>query len=53
MKEAVPRMARLLAQGLVHCLAPKPRWLFPLPGLSASLALHRREGLSSLQKEPS
>lgn len=33
--------------------AGKPRWLFSLPGLSASLALHRRQGLSSVQKEPS
>lgn len=45
-------MARLLAQQLVHCFAPKPRWPFSLPGLSASLAVHRREGLSSVQKEP-
>lgn len=38
--EVVPRMARLLAQGLVPSFAPKPRWFFSLLGLNASLALH-------------
>lgn len=52
-KQLVPRVSKPLAQGLERCITPQPGWLFSLLGLSASSAVPRREGLSSVRREPS
>lgn len=51
-KQLVPRVAKPPAQGLARCFAPKPGWLFSLPGPSASLAVLGREGLNSVRGLP-
>ena len=52
-KQPISGVAKLLAQGLARRFTPELGWLFSLPGLSASPAVLRREGLNLVRRKPS